>query len=371
MNRVFNFSAGPAALPLEVLAQAQRELLDFNGTGMSVMEQSHRGKVYEAVHMRAIARVRRVMEVPDDYSVMFLQGGASMQFAQVPLNFLGAGRQAAYVVNGTWGEKAVAEGKMMAALRGAEALVAATSKNGSGGYESAPPVATWVVSNDAAYVHYASNETIHGIQYGIDDALPSLEARGIATICDMSSDILWRAINVADFSLIYAGAQKNLGPSGVTLVIAKRNFLDRGDRTIAKMLQYRTHDEADSLYNTPPTFAIYLVDLVLGWIEKQGGLEVIERTNREKARAVYGAIEASEGYYRCPVEPSQRSVMNVVFRLPNEAAEAAFVAKAERAGFVGLKGHRSAGGIRASLYNAVTLEAAERLAAFMGEFSRA
>ncbi len=365
MNRVFNFSAGPAALPLEVLEQAQRELLDFNGTGMSVMEQSHRGKAYETVHMRAISRVRRVMKVPDDYSVMFLQGGASMQFAQVPLNFLGAGSRAAYVVNGTWGEKALGEAKLAAASRGAEALIAATSKNSKGSYESAPPVATWSVASDVAYVHYASNETIHGIQYGIDDALPSLEARGIATICDMSSDMLWRPVNVADFSLIYAGAQKNLGPSGVTLVIAKRKFLDQGDRAIPKVLQYRTHDEAHSLYNTPPTFAIYLVDLVLGWIEKQGGLDAIERTNRAKASAIYRAIAASDGFYRCPVAASQRSLMNVVFRLPDEAAEEAFVAKAEKAGFVGLKGHRSAGGIRVSLYNAVTLEAAERLAAFM------
>ncbi len=369
MNRVFNFSAGPAALPLEVLEQAQRELLDFNGTGMSVMEQSHRAKAYEAVHMRAIARLRQLMRIPDDYSVMFLQGGASMQFALVPLNFLTAGKQAAYVVHGTWGEKAFAEAKITAMSRGAEALLAASSKDGKGGYQSAPAVTAWGVPDDAAYVHYASNETIHGIQYGINDALPSLEGRGIATICDMSSDILWRPINVSDFSMIYGGAQKNVGASGVTVVIAKRKFLDLGDRTIPKMLQYRTYDEADSLYNTPPTFAIYLVDLVLGWIEKQGGLEAIERTNRKKARAIYDAVEQSGGFYRCPVEAPQRSVMNIVMRLPDERAEEAFVEQAERAGFVGLKGHRSAGGIRVSLYNAVTLEAATQLAAFMRAFA--
>jgi phosphoserine aminotransferase len=186
----------------------------------------------------------------------------------------------------------------------------------------------------------------------------------------MSSDILWRPVNVADFSLLYAGAQKNLGPSGVTLVIAKRAFLDSGSRALPRMLQYRTHDESESLYNTPPTFAVYLVDLVLGWIQERGGLAVIESANRAKARAIYDAIEASDGYYRCPVEASQRSVMNVVFRLPDQAAEEAFVAKAEKAGLVGLKGHRSAGGIRASLYNAVTLEGAERLAGFMGDFRR-
>jgi phosphoserine aminotransferase len=370
MNRVFNFSAGPAALPLEVLEQAQRELLDFGGSGMSVMEQSHRGKTYEGIHMKAIARLRRLMQVPDDYSVMFVQGGASMQFAMVPLNFLGTGRRAAYVVNGTWGEKALAEAKLAAMSGRAEAIVAATSRQSDGGYQSAPPIEAWSVPDDAAYVHYASNETVHGIQYGIHDALPSLETSGVSTICDMSSDILWRPINVADFSLIYAGAQKNLGPSGVTLVIAKRAFLESGARTLPRMLQYRTHDESDSLYNTPPTFAIYLVDLVLGWIEKRGGLEVIESANRAKARAIYNAIEVSDGYYRSPVEASQRSVMNVVFRLPDEAAEEAFVAKAEKAGLVGLKGHRSAGGIRVSLYNAVTLEGAERLAGFMGDFRR-
>ncbi len=369
MNRVLNFSAGPAALPFEVLSQAQRELLDFNGTGMSVMEQSHRGKAYETVHMRAIARLRQLMKIPDDYSVVFLQGGASMQFAQVPLNFLSAGQKAAYVVNGTWGDKAIAEAKIVAASRGAEVLLAASSKDAKGSYQSAPLQPLWSVPNEAAYVHYASNETIHGIQYGISDALPSLESRGISTICDMSSDLMWRPINVSDFSMIYAGAQKNLGPSGVTLLIAKRKFLDVGDSRIPKMLQYRTHAEADSLYNTPPTFAIYLVDLVLGWIEQQGGLEAIERLNRNKASAIYGAIEASGGFYRCPVEASQRSVMNVVVRLPDERAEEAFVAQAEQAGFVGLKGHRSAGGIRVSLYNAVTLEAAQRLAAFMTSFA--
>lgn len=371
MARVSNFSAGPAALPLSALERAQAELLDFAGSGMSVMEHSHRGKEYEAVHREAGALLRELYALPDTHDVLFLQGGASQQFAQIPLNFLTPGSSADYVLTGVWGEKAFGEAKLVAAMAGAKVRVAADTAVGEGGAKTwvrVPRTSEIKADPNAAYFHVTSNETIHGVEFGLDPATP-IPASGAPLVCDMSSDFLWRKLDLAPFSLVYAGAQKNLGPSGVVVVVAHKEFLARGRKDIPKIFQYRVHAENESLYNTPPTFSIYLVRNVLAWAKDAGGLDVIERWNREKAALVYGAIERHAGFYRCPVEPGSRSVMNVVFRLPSEALEERFVSEAKQAGMVGLKGHRSVGGIRASLYNAIPVEAARTLASFMGDFA--
>jgi len=371
-HRVKNFSAGPAALPLPALERAQAELLDFAGTGMSVMEQSHRGKDYEKVHDEALALVRDLLAVPADYEVLFLQGGASQQFGMIPMSFLGAGKTADYVVAGAWGEKAVAEAKTTGALLGGTARVACTTGTGEGAdkaYHRVPTDAEVSVTPGAAYVHTTSNETIHGVQHGVDASRPLLSPAA-PHVCDMSSDFLWRPLDVSRFAMIYAGAQKNIGPSGVVVVVAKKDFLETGRKDIPKIFQYRTFAKEKSLYNTPPTFGIYLVRNVLAWVKDEGGLPAMEKRNREKAAAVYGAIDESGGFYRTPIEAASRSVMNVVFRLPTEALEDKLVADAKKAGMVGLKGHRSVGGIRASLYNAVSPDDARALAAFMRDFAK-
>jgi phosphoserine aminotransferase len=373
MARVMNFSAGPAALPLPALERAQAELTDFAGTGMSVMEQSHRGKDYEKVHDEAIALMRELLAVPDDYDVLFVQGGASQQFATVPLSFLHPGKTADYVVCGAWGEKALAEAKTTAALFGASVHVACTTGTGDGkekAYHRVPVTSELRCSDAPAYVHTTTNETIHGVQLGADAARPLLQTKA-PQVCDMSSDFLWRPIDVSRFALIYAGAQKNIGPSGVVVAIAKKDFVAEGRKDIPKIFQYRTFAAEKSLYNTPPTFGIYLVRNVLAWVKEQGGLAAMEKRNREKAQAIYAAIDESGGWYRTPIEKESRSVMNVVFRLPTEALEDKLVADAKNAGMVGLKGHRSVGGIRVSLYNAVPPEHAKALASFMREFAKA
>jgi phosphoserine aminotransferase len=365
MPRAINFNAGPAALPLPALERAQRELLDFAGTGMSVMEHSHRGKEYEAVHNEAIALLRELLGVPADYDVLFLQGGASQEFAMVPMNFLASGKAADYLVTGAWGEKAVSEAKIVASLVGAAVHVAATTEKEKT-YVRTPAPAELKLDASAAYAHFTSNETIHGVQF-FD--FPSFGS--VPVVCDMSSDFLWRKFDVKPFSFIYAGAQKNLGPSGVTVVLAKKSFVEAGRKDIPRIFQYRTHAENNSLYNTPPTFGIYLVRNVLAWIKDQGGLAAVESTNREKGKVLYTAIDQHAGFYRCPVEAKSRSLMNVVFRLPSEALEEKFVGEAKKQGMVGLKGHRSVGGIRVSTYNAVTLEWVKVLADFMNQFVKA
>jgi phosphoserine aminotransferase len=371
MARSMNFNAGPAALPAAALERAREELLDFAGTGMSVMEHSHRGKSYEAVHNDAIARLRRLTGLPDSHEVLFLQGGASQQFATIPLNWLSGGATADYVVTGAWGEKALAEAKSVGALFGGHVRVAASSGEGDGKEKQYRKVALRAEpSPSAAYVHYTSNETIHGVQYGLS-AETEIPASGVPLVCDMSSDFLWRREDLARYSLVYAGAQKNVGPSGLVVVIAAKDFIASGRKDIPKIFQYRTHAENNSLYNTPPTFAIYLVRNVLAWIEEQGGLTAIEARNRKKASALYAAIDGHGGFYRCPVDVSSRSVMNVVWRLPSEALENEFVAEASKRGMVGLKGHRSVGGIRASIYNAVEPAWIDALTGFMREFAAA
>lgn len=368
MSRAMNFNAGPATLPFAALERAKSELLDFEGSGMSVMEHSHRGKLYEKVHHEAMSLAAELLELPRDYDVLFLQGGASMAFAVVPMNLLGAGKVADYVVAGTWGEKAVAEGRTVAALMGGEIRVAASTEKDKT-YTCMPRESELSLSPNAAYLHVTSNETIHGVQYALDPSTP-FPSGTAPLVCDMSSDILGRRVDMNRFALVYAGAQKNVGPSGVTIVVAKKSLIAAARKDIPTIFQYRTHAANDSLYNTPPTFGIYFTRNVLAWLKAEGGVPVIETRNREKARLVYDAIERSGGFYRCPVEPAYRSIMNVVFRLPTPELEAAFVAAAEAEHMMGLKGHRSVGGIRVSLYNAVEPAWVEALAAFMQEFAK-
>jgi phosphoserine aminotransferase len=363
MSRIMNFNPGPAALPLSALERAREELLDFEGTGMSVMENSHRNSVYEAVHNRAIALLRELLAIPNDYDVLLLQGGASMQFAQVPMSFLPPGGSADHVAMGAWSEKAHSEAAAWAAMVGARARIALSTREA--GYTRVVSPEEANLDEGAAYVHFASNETIHGVQY---HALPAFGRAH--QICDMSSDILSRRIDVSRFSLIYGGAQKNIGPSGVTIVIARRDFIDQGRKDLPKILQYRAHAEANSLLNTPPTFGIYLVRNVLDWLQSSGGVEAIERRNEKKAAALYAAIDRQAEFYRCPVEVGSRSVMNAVFRLPTEALEKLFVDEAKKAAMVGLKGHRVVGGIRVSLYNAVEPEWVTDLVSFMNAFAK-
>jgi phosphoserine aminotransferase len=362
MSRTMNFNPGPAALPLAALEKARDELLDFAGTGMSVMENSHRNRVYEAVHDEAIALLRDLLDIPKAFDVIFLQGGASMQFALVPMSFLPPGASADHIEMGAWSEKAHAEAAAWAAIAGARVRIAASTR--PAGYTRVVRPEEVRLDDGAAYVHFASNETIHGVQY---HELPRFGP--VHHVCDMSSDILWRKIDVTPLSLIYAGAQKNIGPSGVTVVIARRDFIERGRRDLPKILQYRAFVEANSLLNTPPTFGIYLVRNVLDWLKGLGGLDVVEQRNRAKAAAVYAAIDARPDFYRCPVEVGSRSVMNAVFRLPSEALEKKFVDEAARSGMVGLKGHRAIGGVRASLYNAVDPAWVSALASFMNDFA--
>jgi phosphoserine aminotransferase len=327
------------------------------------MEHSHRSKEYEAVHNEAISLLRELLIVPATHEILFLQGGASMQFALVPMNFLPPGGLADHVVTGAFGEKGQKEAAAWASVIGARARVAGSTKEG--GYRRVLSPAEVPLSEGAAYVHWTSNETINGVQYA---DLRSFGA--LPQVCDLSSDFMSRPMSVGDFALCYAGAQKNLGPSGVTVVLVEKSFLDTGRRDLPSIVQYRAHAEANSLLNTPPTFAIYLMRNVLLWIKAVGGLSAVERRNRTKAATVYGAIDRDAGFYRASVDAGSRSLMNAVFRLPSEALDKKFVDEAKAQGMMGLKGHRSVGGIRASLYNAVEPDWTVALASFMGEFAR-
>ncbi len=362
MSRVHNFNAGPASLPLSALELARDELVDFEGTGMSILEHSHRGKDYDRVHNEAIGLVRELMGVPSDYHVLFLQGGASQQFAVVPMNLLPPGKSADYVLTGGWSEKAYAEAQLVGRAR-----VAATTgieENGSTLYRRIPKQGELQLDPEAAYVHMTSNNTLFGTQW---HWLPETKAPLVA---DMSSDIMWKPVDVSKFALIYAGAQKNIGPSGLVLLIARPDVVANGRRDIPKIFRYATHAKENSLYNTPPTFSIYLVRNVLRWVKEHGGLAGMEKRNRDKGALLYGAIDEKPDFFRAPVEKESRSFMNVVFRLPSVELEERFVAEAKKAGLVGLKGHRSTGGIRASTYNAVGLESVQALVSFMREFAR-
>lgn len=359
MARAFNFNAGPAGLPLPALERAQRELLDFEGTGMSIMEHSHRGKAYEAVHNEAIQLLRDLLAIPDDYNVLFLQGGASQQFAMVPMNLLPAGKSADYILTGGWSEKAYEEAGRVGTVR--VASTTAVDKR----YTRVPSQEELQLDPAAAYVHMTSNNTLFGTQW---HRFPDVGQ--VPLVADMSSDFLWRKVDVSRFALIYAGAQKNIGPSGVTVVLARKALVDASRKDIPTIFRYATHAANNSLYNTPPTFGIYLMRNVLAYVKEIGGLDEIEKRNRKKADLLYGAIDEQADFFRAPVEKASRSTMNVVFRLPSEALEKQFLTEATAQRMIGLAGHRSTGGIRVSLYNAVTVEMVEKLVGFMKDFAK-
>ncbi len=359
-KRVHNFNPGPATLPLSVLEQARDELLDYGGTGMSILEHSHRGKAYEALHKETMTRLRELLGVPSGYAVLLLQGGAHQQFALVPLNLLPPGGHAAYAVTGRWGERAIAEARTVGEAR----LAASTERDGQ--YVRVTRDDELAVDPAAAYLHYTTNETIDGVQYQRPPAAPP----GVPLVSDMSSDFLSRPIDVAGHGLIYAGAQKNAGPSGVTIVIVRDDLVARGRADLPAVFKYATHAAHDSLYHTAPTFNVYVVCLVLRWLEQKGGLGAVEAESRRKAGAIYEALDDFSSFYEAPVERASRSRVNVVFRLPTPELEAKFFAGAEARDMVGLRGHRSVGGARASLYNALAPESADLLADYLRAFAR-
>lgn len=357
VKRVYNFNPGPGVLPLEVLQEAQAELLDFKGTGMSVMEISHRSKEFEGVIQTAEADLRELLGIPSNYKVMFLQGGATLQFTMLPMNLRPAGASADYIVTGSWSKTAIKEAKKIGTARAA----ATTEADGFNGYP-----ANLDLDPKAAYLHFTSNETIHGVEYFSEPTPPA----GVPLVCDTSSDFISRPIDVSKYALLYAGAQKNAGPSGVTVVIIRDDMLERVPENLPVMLDYKTLAASGSLHNTPPSFAIYMVGLVFKWAKKQGGLAAIEKVNRTKADLVYKAIDESGGFYRGHAKPEARSLMNVPFRLPSEELEDTFAKEAKKADLIGLKGHRSVGGMRASIYNAMTVEGTQALVQFMKEFQK-
>lgn len=359
-QRVFNFNPGPATLPLAALERAQAEFLDFEGTGMSLLEHSHRGGPYKKVHEEAKSLLRELMGIPDDYEILFMQGGASGQFALVPMNFLRAGDSADYVVTGTWSKKAMAEAKIVSAAK------AAADSSVDGKFQKVPSQSELTLDPAAKYVHITSNNTIAGTQF---HEYP--DTGDVPLIVDMCSDMLWRPIDVSKFGMLYAGAQKNLGPSGVTIVIVKKSLVAQGRDDIPKIFRYQTIVDGDSLQNTGPTFAIYMVRNVLQWVKDNGGAAGMEARNRKKAELLYGTIDANPDFFRGPVEVASRSVMNAVFRLPSEDLEKKFIAEAAEVGLHGTKGHRSVGGIRISMYNAMEYAGIEKLTGFMKSFAAA
>jgi phosphoserine aminotransferase len=357
VHRIFNFSAGPAILPLPVLEEAQRDLVALPGIGMSVMEISHRSATFEGILNTAVADMRELAGIPENYKILFLQGGASTQFSMVPMNLLPAGGSADFIITGDWGKKALKEAKKFGAVK----TIATTE---SGNFARVPTQQEISVSPGAAYVHMTSNETIHGNEFHY---LP--DVGGAPLVCDTSSDMYSRPIDVSKYALIYAGAQKNLGPSGVTVVIIREDMLPRSQDSLPTMMNYKTHADNGSMYNTPPAFGIYILGLVLKWMKAQGGLAAIEKTNIRKADILYAELDRS-GFWKPHAEKSSRSRMNVTFRLATEDLEKKFAKEATAAGLDGLKGHRAVGGIRASMYNAFPVEGATALVQFMQEFER-
>jgi phosphoserine aminotransferase len=358
MARAYNFNAGPAAIPVEVLQRAQEELVDYRGIGMSVMEISHRSKQFEHINDEAQSLLRELLNIPSGYKILFLQGGASTQFAMIPMNLLSAGMTAAFVHTGSWAEKAYKEAKLFG-----NAIIAASSEADQ--FTTVPALSSIQIPDNAAYLHITSNETIGGIQY---KEFPL--TGNVPLIADMSSDIVSRPIDVSKFALIYAGAQKNLGPSGVTVVIAREDLLLDSPKSLPTMLRYNTHVDNNSLYNTPPAYSVYMLKLVLEWIKEKGGLHKIEQLNNEKANLIYNAIDQSNGFYQGVAARDYRSLMNITFRMSDENLEKQFIKESEALGFVGLKGHRSVGGLRASTYNAVPYESCAALQQFMVDFKR-
>ena len=357
MSRVFNFSAGPAMLPQAVLEKAQQEILDWQGSGMSVMEMSHRGKEFMSIATQAETDLRELMGITDDYAILFLQGGASSQFAAVPLNLLGDKKTADYINTGAWSKKAIAEAK-----RYCDVNVAASSEESK--FTTAPAQDSWQLNPAAAYVHYTPNETIGGVEF------PFIPDTGnIPLVADMSSTILSRPVDVSRYGVIYAGAQKNIGPAGLTVVIVRKDLMDQPLDSTPTMLNYQVQAENGSMYNTPPTYSWYLAGLVFAWIKKQGGLAKMAEINKRKADNLYAAIDGSD-FYANPVEPASRSWMNVPFTLANPELDAVFLQESKEEDLTTLKGHRSVGGMRASIYNAMPEEGVNTLIAFMAEFER-
>lgn len=357
MSDIYNFSAGPAVLPRAVLEQARDELLDWHGSGMSVMEMSHRSKEYLSIAEQAEADLRELLSIPDNYRVLFLQGGATSQFCMVPMNLLRGKQRADYVNTGAWSKKAIAE-----AQRYCDVSVVASSEDT--GFSSIPAFDSWRLNKDAAYLHYTPNETIGGVEF---HWIP--DSGNVPLVADMSSTILSRPLDVSRYGVIYAGAQKNIGPAGLTLVLVRRDLLGRADPKCPAMLNWQVADDNDSMYNTPPTFALYLAGLVFDWLEAQGGLAAMETLNRRKAQKLYGAIDGSD-FYANPVEIASRSLMNVPFTLADDALDKLFLQQSEEAGLLNLKGHRSVGGMRASIYNAVSEAAVDVLITFMQDFEQ-
>jgi phosphoserine aminotransferase len=357
MSRVYNFSAGPAMLPEPVLARAREELLDWHGSGMSVMEMSHRGKEFVSIAEQAERDLRDLLAIPDNYKVLFLQGGATLQFAMVPMNLMAGNPRADYVNTGQWSKKAIKE-----AQRFGEINIAATAE--AEGFTSVPPFEQWRLDPNAAYVHYTPNETIGGVEF---HWIP--ETADVPLIADMSSTLLSRPLDVSRYGIIYAGAQKNIGPAGVTVVIVREDLIGHAPVSTPAMLDYKVHAEGGSMANTPPTYAWYIAGLVFQWLKEQGGLEAMAEFNQRKAEKLYTAIDATD-FYANPVDPSSRSWMNVPFTLADPELDGEFLKQAAAVGLVTLKGHRSVGGMRASIYNAMPEEGVDTLIDFMAEFAR-
>ena len=358
MNRIYNFNPGPATLPLPVLERASRELVDYRQKGMSIVEMSHRSPEYSQVHQQAQELFRKLQGVPDNFKLLFLGGGATLQFSMVPHNLLHSGKSCDFVLSGSWAKKACADAKKVGKVN-------VVFDGEADNYASLPDPGALRLDPGAAYLHLTSNETIGGIQW---HDWP--ETGGVPIVCDMSSDILSRRLPCDKFGIIYAGAQKNLGPSGVTVVVIRDDILDRCAEDLTAYLSYRTHAKKDSLFNTPPVFAVYLMKLVFEWVEENGGIEAAERWADERSTLLYDAIAKSGGFYKSPVPEKNRSKMNVVFRLGSEELEKRFIQEAAGQGMSGLKGHRSVGGCRASMYNAMPLEGARALSDFMQDFAK-
>ncbi len=357
-NRIYNFNPGPAMQPLEVLEEAQKEFLNFAGSGMSIIEISHRSKQYEAVHNQAKADIKELMGLGDDYDVLFCQGGASMQFTMVPQNFAVDGKIGNYVLSGSFATKAYEQAKLLG-----KGYVAASSKDTN--FKHIPTQDEIKLSDDAAYLHICYNNTIYGTEYHY---VP--ETGDVPLIADMSSDMLSRPVDFSKFSLIYAGAQKNLGPAGVAVVVARKSFIEKSPESVPTMLRYDTYYKKNSLYNTPPAFCIYMVGKTVAWIKANGGLEAMAKRNAAKAKIVYDAIDNSDGFYKGHADKDSRSFMNVTFRLPTPELEAKFAAEALEHGLGGVKGHRSVGGMRTSIYNAMPMEGCQALVDFMEKFRK-
>lgn len=357
-KRIYNFSAGPAVLPEEVLKEAQEYLMALPGVGMSILEISHRSKTFDDIINQTKADIKKLLSISDDYAILFLQGGASLQFSMVPMNIMPPRNKADYISTGSWSKKAIKEAKRVGTVN-----IAASTEETT--FNKIPKQEELKLDSDASYVHFTSNNTIYGTQWHKEP-----EVGNVPLVCDASSDILYKKVAVSKYGIIYAGAQKNMGPSGVTLVIFRKDLLERSSDDLPTMLNYKTHVEKDSLYNTPNTFGIYIIGLVAKWILNMGGLDKMYEKNKQKAELLYNFIDSSGGYYKGHAEKDSRSVMNITFNLSSEELEKKLIAEALAAGFSGLKGHRSVGGLRASIYNAFPAKGVEDLVSFMKDFQQ-